>query len=141
MKSTLPPMLPWQKGSHEDHAVLTVEVDVCRDLIGRVFSMHRLQGEDDASVASTWPGGGHEAVGFALLTEAIRREAMLEVLILASQNGSHIRRIMALPEEERRLEFDKMGAGLTGVLLKIIGQIAPNAIEEAVLQLAESGKH
>lgn len=126
------PPLPWYKGSHKDHSVAVVEVEVCRvHHTGHVFSTHHLQDQVDNSVVMAWPGGGQEQVAFALLTEAVRREAILEFLVQMSHDPEWLPTLQAMSDEERDTKFKELGVSLTKVVQNIVDGIAENCVREA----------
>ena len=91
-----PPARPWKKGDQTDYSALIIEVEVCRDKQGMVFSSHRLQGVEDRQVAMSWPTGGLEQVCFALLVEAVRREALLGIITVMSGEPEVLQRLARL---------------------------------------------
>lgn len=131
-----PPPQPWQKGSHGSHSVLGIEVQVCRDAEGRVFSCHQLQGADDLTVAMSWPGGGQEEVGFALLAEAVRREALLEMLLLVSKDASFPQRFEGMSFEEKETQIAELSARLRVQMSSVVARLARGAIEEAIYNVS-----
>lgn len=80
-----PPPYPWKKGTHKDHRTFILEVTICVNEHNQVFSSHDLQDEQDRQVVADLPSGGLNQSAFALLQEAVRREANLQVLIKMSQ--------------------------------------------------------
>lgn len=123
----------WAKGTHLKHAVAVVEVRVYRDEQGRVFSRHQLQDPEDHGVAMSWPGGGQGTIAFGLLLEAVRREAMLEMLLQMSQNPKAIEALQGLDEKARSESFDEMAKLLRIQINKTVAKIARGAVEEAYL--------
>ena len=81
-----PPPRPWKKGEHGSHSVAVVEVHICRDALGRVYSYHRPQDKVDETVLREWPSGGLEQAAFAMLCEAVQREAILGILMSMTQD-------------------------------------------------------
>jgi len=130
-----PPPYPWSKGDNDDHAALVVEVHVCRDSHGRVFSNHRLQEKLDEDTAMLWPGGGQAEVGFALLTEAVRREAILELLVALTEDPEFVTTLNALPPEERTARMGELVVGLRRQMDKVVARLAEGALEDAVLMM------
>jgi len=123
----------WAKGPHPDHAVAVVEVHVYRDEQGRVFSRHQLQNDTDDETAMSWPGGGQGTIAFGLLLEAIRREAMLELLLQMTHDPGSIQRLQTLPEDKRGEAFEQMARLLRLQMNKTIAKVARGAVEEAYL--------
>jgi len=131
MSHTSPP-LPWKKGQQEHYATVVVEVEVCRvNDTGHVFSTHHVQGQEYQEILMTWPSGGQEQVAFALLTEACRREAVLDFLVQMSNDPDWLKNLQDLPEEEREEKFKAMGESLTKMVQNITDGIAESCVREA----------
>jgi len=111
---------------------LAVEVEVCRDAEGRVFSSHGLQSDEDVQIALSWPSGGQEQVGFALLTEAVRREALLEILLVLSKDESFPQRFAGMSFEEKEAQVADLTARLRVQMDNVVARLAKGAIEEAI---------
>lgn len=107
---------------------IVVEVHVHRDEHGRVHSNRRLRGESDQQVALSWPSGGMEQVAFALLVEAMRQEALLQILIKESQEPGFIARLTA-----SKAEVDAEVALLRKALENQMATLVPRLAESAVL--------
>lgn len=131
------PPTPWSPGRYETHEVVKVDVTVCRDRLGRVYSSHSLS-ESDREIALGWPTGGQEQVGFALLTEAVRREAILSLLILMSNDRTAFERIRALPEDMQRAEFENLGQTVTTNLRRTIDALVVGSLQDA-LEMMSAG--
>lgn len=136
-----PPDQPWDKGHHEAYTCLTIEVKVCQDANGRVWSIHDFQSPEDMKLAGMLQQGGVKQVAFALLTEAIRREAFLDVLAAMSENPEYVVKwLQGTPEEKQKIEHDlavsmirmmnassrKMALGIAKETLAMIGSQIPN---------------
>lgn len=132
-----PPPFPWERGKHATHEVITVELMVCRDVHGRVYSSHALQGEQDREIAMSWPTGGQEQVGFALLTEATRRESILSLLVLLTKDRDLVKRLMDLPPERLQAEVTQMGQNVSTTMRRTIDAIAGGSFRDALSMVAE----
>lgn len=128
-----PPPGPWTKGQHPEYDLLVAEVLVIRDDVGRVYSKHQLQDDADAQVALGWPSSGIEQIGFALLTEAARREALLQMLMLESSQPAKLARLRAMSDEDRLAELDQMGKQLRIQMNKTLAAVATSVVQEAYL--------
>lgn len=85
---------PWSKGAHPSYTAFVIEVHVRRDQSGGVRSFRRLQGPEDEDAASALPGtGGMQEGAWALLTEAARTEAMLQLLVKLSNDAEFKQKI------------------------------------------------
>lgn len=130
---TQPPPPPWEKGTHEDYSSLVIEIAVCRDARGRVFSRHALQDALDHETAMKWPGGGQGEVAFALLVEAVRREALLGLLVALTDDPDFATKIDALDPEEREAKMGELVVNLRSQMDNVVARLARGALEEAVL--------
>ena len=128
-----PPPGPWQKGQHTDYGLAVAEVIVIRDEVGRVYSKHQLQDAADVAVVQAWPSCGTEQMAFALLTEATRREAMLQMLILESKSEEQFKLLRKMSPEARLAKFEEMGKQLRLQMNKTIADLAVSAVHEAFL--------
>jgi hypothetical protein len=127
-----PPPRPWKKGKHPDHEVVEIVIEICRDEHGRVFSSHRPLEESDEEVALGWPSGGMEQTAFALLTEAVRREAVLQVLVLASHKPELLLRLRDEKGEGRQKLLADVRERLKMQMNGTVARIAEGALEEAI---------
>ena len=130
-----PPKRPWTKGTHEDHEVLHLVVEVCQDSQGRVFSAHRPEEQDDSDMALSWKSGGLEQAAFALLTEAVRREASLQAIMLKSKPDLFTRLEEADGDEREKLVED-LRKRLEFQLQEVITRMSREAVEEALLNVS-----
>jgi hypothetical protein len=128
-----PPALPWTKGDHGSYSMVKVEVEVCRDEFGRVYTLHRLQDETDRETVMKWPSGGQEQIAFALLLEAVRREAVLGVLLELTKDKEFLSQLDGLPNK---------GEVLTGLAERVqtqmdrtIRRVSSNVVAEMIQQM------
>ena len=76
-----PPKALFQStGNHETGSTASVEVRLCRDPQGNIWSFHQSATGADDQILLSWPGHGVRAIAHGLLLEALRREAYLCVL-------------------------------------------------------------
>lgn len=81
-------------------------------------------------MALSWNSGGQEQVAFALLVEATRREAFLEMLLQMSQDEGYPKRLLALPPEEREPLLREMTQRITAQMNSVVSRLARGIIEE-----------
>ena len=127
-----PPERPWTKGKHEDHEVLHLVLEICQDSHGRVFSHHRPEEPVDANMAFSWRSGGLEQTAFALLTESVRREAVLEILLLASNKPDLYKRLLDAKGKDRETLIADLTKRLEFQLQGTISKLSEGAVEEAL---------
>jgi hypothetical protein len=111
--------------------MFTLVVDICTDSSGRVYSTHRLQTPLDHEVAMKMPGGGQEQVAFALAVEAARREAILGLLLLLSQDPHLLERLKASVDQQQDV-LGKISKGLREQFANTVARIADDVAKEAL---------
>lgn len=128
-----PPPFPWEKGvqpatpDHGGYEAVVLEVHVCRDAFQRIYTAHTLQGELDRKTAAGWPGGGMEEFSYALLLEGLRRESLLEMLIMLRKDPTFVVRLSAAPETQ-----DQAIRDLARLLVRQVTSLAESVAEDCV---------
>lgn len=117
----------WPKGKQPSYDAFVIEVGVRKDHEGTWRSYKRLQDAQDATmVESMGASRGMEEASWALLTESIRTEAMLQLLVkLSNEPELHakltsaekapddlIEKLSEVTLKQLKLSLDKMAAGL-----------------------------
>ena len=134
--SDQPPEQPWEKGQQEDYTCFGLEVVICEDAEGGVWSEHRLSAED-AALAQTLSGGGARQIAHALLLEAVRREAFCGVLVELSKQDGYLERYQEAGEEEKRgIERVLANAGLA-YLVEMLPRLLPGIARSVLSMMAE----
>ncbi|OHD24508.1 MAG: hypothetical protein A2Y38_07225 [Spirochaetes bacterium GWB1_59_5] len=116
------PPKPWTPGRHPTYTAYTLVVHVCEDEHGRVWSDHEFFTEGDALVAAGTRNGGVEQVAHALLTEALRREAFVDLLVKVSHDPALLGRLQQPAQREA------MATEIEGVVARVITQVLPKAL-------------
>lgn len=129
-----PPPRPWEKGEHSDHTVFVVEVEVCINEHGQVFSTHQLQDEQDHKIAQKLPSSGLNQTAVALLLEAIRREVNLQVLIKLSHDEKVEAQIK--DPQARDLLEKEFASTVKEVLIKQVEGFSLPAVQEMLDMVA-----
>lgn len=133
------PNPPWRKGFTKDYVHFVVEVHVAQDNQNQVFSYHKLQHEQDEETVNRMRHQGLEEMVFAFLNETLRKESLLETLVLVSNNEDFAQRLQSARSEADMDELAQEVAHATqDVLAKAIEKQAPAAALEA-LQVIKSG--
>lgn len=128
-----PPPGPWVKGDHGSHSVISIIVDICLDASsGQVFSTHRLHEPLDHTTASKWAGGGQEQVAFGLLVEAARREAILGILLMLSQEPKILDELKTSTPQQREVFTTTLAEAITKLMGGTINRISSAVAEEAL---------
>ena len=120
-----------------DFEEVVLEVRLRRDSYGRVTSTHNPQSPADEAVLTGWPSGGLEQVVFALLTETIRREALLDVILLASKDSGVLARWATSTEEEQSQMESDLLSGLQQSLSEMTRRIATPVVRDILTRMAK----
>lgn len=102
---------------------VVIEVRIRRDEYGRITSTHSPQSTEDLAKLQSWSSGGLEQIAFGLLTEAVKREALLDILIQTTKEPS-----TKNTEETRSL----LCAKLQEIMSSTIKRIAPLIIKQTL---------
>jgi len=127
-----PPPTPWKKGEYQDHRVFVIEVEVCCNKHGQVFSAHKLQDQDDHKVAMSMSSGGIQESAFALLQEALRREANLQSLICLGSRPGFKESLQGNSKEE---VVEELAASLTKIITDQTSKLAKPVVQEMIEML------
>lgn len=126
----------WQPtGTYPSGSVARLEVRICLDNNGQVWSFnHPLLPEDERQFTS-WPGCGVRAITHALLVEALRREAYLCFLTGMTRDADLLNKYVN-GDESAKAEIERqLTAAVTEVVLTTTPRIAPDAVRE-ILSMA-----
>ena len=83
----MPEPVPWSKGIHPTYSAFVLEIHIRKDKKGDVRTGRRLQdARDEAVISALGTTGGMEEGAWALLTEAVRAEAMLQLVVKLSND-------------------------------------------------------
>lgn len=125
--------MSWTKGRQEDGSeTIFLTVAVRQDVHGRIVSAHFPETETDEATLQTWRGGGLEQVAFALLTEAVRREALLDVILKASVDPGITRCWASSSEEERAAILQGLVKGAQESMGFAIDRLIESAMRSAL---------
>jgi hypothetical protein len=112
------------------HVTVVVDRD---DQTGAVMSSHYLASKTHEEEVLRWPSGGMEQIGFALLVEAVRREAMLDVILCLSREQGLLQRYQGDPQSV----VQEIKPGMIEALHNLIDRLAEGALKEALDCAAE----
>jgi len=126
-------MVPWTKGTHPDYSAFVIEVHVRKDAeTGALRSLHRLQDEQDVEVTATLtPSGGMAEGSWALLTEAIRAEALLQLLLKLS-NDAEFKEKMESAEEVPEDFIENLSKSALQQVQRGLNELASPLAHEAI---------
>lgn len=128
-EKVVPPPFPWKKGHNEDYSCFSLEVKVCQDKTGKVWSVHDFASQEDREIASSIYTEGLEQIVYSLFLEAVRREAFLEALIKESQKEGFFDRCRN-PETKEEAQEE-----LSESVLKVSKNLIDSLAEGAVLEI------
>lgn len=110
-----------------------IEVLIQReDMTGVISSATKPSSKEDQSTLLSWPSGGLEQSAFALLQEAIHKEAMLCVLLQASHDPTFISWLQTAPEKEKQAALAKIAMGVRTSMQGVINRIADRAVSDSI---------
>ena len=119
------------KGEANGRSTIVMEVYVCNDEFGRVWSFHKPQDTEDEQRSLKWSGGGARQIAYAPLTEAVRREAFASAMVEMSKGPSYLTDYVGA-DEEKRLEIEK---NLGKVVAKVVADTAQKMGEGAAREI------
>lgn len=122
---------PWERGQHPTHTAFDIVVNVCQSSEGAVYTQHFLA-EEDSKWASALRSGGEEQIAFALLCEAVRREAFLETLIEGGKDENYIRRYGEGDEEVRAKMEKELEQRILSHMLRTVHRLAADKAKEVL---------
>jgi hypothetical protein len=124
-----PPEGLLQEGPAEN--VVSLEVRVCVDAVGCVWSIHRFASPEDEAKARAWAGGGVRQIAHALLTEAVRREVFTCALVEMTRDPDFLAKFLADPKNQEAVE-KRLGEGAVEVLRSTAARLAPGVARETL---------
>ena len=133
-----PPPRPWKKGKQEDYSAFTLEVQVCGDSTGRVWSYHEYQSPADEEAALGFPFGGAQQVAYALLTEAYRREVFVDALVELTKNPLLLQAYQDGDSESRKQLEDRLAEASREVMQRTLARMGSDVPREILAMLLES---
>lgn len=119
------PPKPWLPGKHPTYTSYRLVVNVCEDEHGRVWSDHTFYTEEDAEVAGGTRNGGVEQIAHALLVEALRREAFVDILVRVSKTPGLLSQLQGDQQEAFHKEIEQ-------VVSQVVTQVLPKAVPGVV---------
>lgn len=131
----MPPPRPWKKGTSPEYTALTLEVQVCLDKQGRLWSVSEFQSDEDERLAATLPNAGLPQVAHALLTSALRREVYTEVFVQLSKDKDFLAVYVQADEEGKRAVEELLGNTSHDVMSKTIRKMGRDSAQEILMML------
>ena len=132
-----PPLKLWTKGKTPEGEAVVIEVWICRASSGQMFSTHQPQDAEDHQILVGWPSGGLEQTIMGLLTEALRKEAVLDILLKESQEPGYLKGLLDMDPKKEESWLGEMSTGLRQLVARVTKDLAPGAFRD-VLQMLRS---
>jgi hypothetical protein len=128
---------PWPKGIHHDYTAFVMEVHVRRDQGGAARSFHCLQDQrDEETTASLQSSGGMEEGAWALLTECVKAEALLQVLVKLSNDAEFQRKMIQTDEVDPGL-LENLTKATLEQLHKGLNELLPHVVRETLTTVCD----
>ncbi len=124
------PEQPWERGRQE-YTLIGVNVQVCEDADGTVWSLHQVDPEDEP-VAKSMDSGGNRQVAHALLVEALRREVFVEVLIEMSSDKDWLSRYQTVSKTDQDGMTKNLSNSALAVMVGVIPKLLPGVVQEVL---------
>jgi len=131
-----PPEQLQHKGEHDGHRTIVLEVRVCEDPTGRVWSEHNFQSAEDETLCGQMAGGGVRQVAHALLTEALRRETFVSVLAKLSADPTFLAAYAGEGREKQQEIERQVGDAVREVLWLTSGKMGADTAREVLSMMA-----
>ena len=131
------PSKPWKKGVNADYTAFQLVVNICQDAHGNVWSDHDCLTQADRDLSIGLPQGGAPQTAHALLTEAVRREVYLCVLLQMSKDVGFLERwATAVGDTKDQIE-DDLRSAVYDVISKTVPKMAAGAVPQVLTMLAD----
>jgi len=122
---------PWPKGVYPTYSAFVIEVGVRKDRTGGIQTYKRLQGAQDLAVTETLgPSRGLEEGALALLTESVRTEAILQLLIKLSNDPEFKEKLSGAESAPDEL-IEKLADDTLEQIQRSIAKMVPGIAREA----------
>jgi len=133
-----PPDRPWKKGKNPTYTALVVEVQICQDNTGRVWSGNSFPTSEDEEAALSMPQGGSEQIAFALLTEALRREIFVDALVHLSDNSQFLVDYLAGGPETRAEMEEHLAQSAREVMFNTMEKMGTTPAQEVLEMMIQA---
>lgn len=124
-------------GRHEGYTVTRLIVDFIRLDDGRVLTSGvEIENPIEAlKLMAKWPTGGLAEAGYALLVEAIRREAILGFLLSQTQDPRYLSSLEGMEPEEREEALRDLAEKVQSQVTDLTNLIASKVVQEVYANL------
>lgn len=133
---TRSPDKPWQLGRGDEYTSFQLELNVCEDKDGQVWSDHDYKGSVHQIAAESLTNGGQPQIAHALLTEAVRREAFVCVLVEMTKDPTFLSRWTAGSATDSEAIEAELGKIVSELMAKVIVKMTPAAVRGVLAMMA-----
>lgn len=128
----MPESVPWSKGIHPDYSAFVLEIHVRKDKAGGIHSARQLQDAgDEQALSHMSTTGGMEEAALVLVTEALRAEAMLQLLVKISNDAEFKAKITAEDADVGDL-IENLSKDTLEQVRRELEKLGPRIAEEAI---------
>ena len=120
-----------------DETVVVLEVRICQDKFGRLFSTHDFRSPDDRERSQKWKGGGVRQIAHALLTEATRREAYTTALVRLTQEPDFLDTYDRASDERRTTMERQLAQAVQVIIHRTLGKMGPDIAKEILTMMVQ----
>jgi len=132
------PDKPWGTGKFPAYTSFHLQVNVCQDGNGNVWSDHDFASETDNAVAMTLPQGGIPQIAHALLTEAVRREIFMCALLELTKDDDFLDRYMESDAATKAVMETDLQQAATHVITNTLKKMTPGTVSEVLTMMTKS---
>ena len=116
--------------------VVQLEIRLCLDENKNVWSLHLISPKAEQKLL-TWPGGGTNQVGHALLTETLRREAFNTLLaIMSSEKPGLVKDWFFSDDDTKKVIENEIALLVHNVISVTTKKMAPDTVKEILTMLS-----
>lgn len=134
-----PPQLPWPIGVNPEYTATSLEVHLCEDKTGRVWSYHDFVSPEAEQAASQLRHHGVQQIAYALLTEAIRREVFVVALTELSKNPQMLEDYRRGEAVTRRYTETQLSDAAQLVIQRTLAKMGSDIAREVLAMMTEAG--
>ena len=127
------PNKPWLTGKQPGYTGYRLTVNICEDDLHRVWSDHEFASLEDEKAAFSSPQMGVQQIAHALMTEAVRREAYLDLLLKMTQDPKFLSKWQGADEAGREQVVTELSAITSEVIRGKLIRMVPGLVREMLI--------
>lgn len=133
-----PPKALWKKtGTYSEGSVASIEVRVCLDPQGNLWSVNQPATPKDDATFKSWKGHGVRAITHAMLTEAVRRESYMCVLAQLTKDPTFVQSYANGDPSIRSALEDDLVRVVQETLAATLPKMIPDSVREVLDMVAK----